>query len=263
MRVRQFRAACGASFAFLTLSIPRSKLRGASLYSCLCQAPSAGIGPLSAGLDCPGVERIAMTTSFFTSYVAIWILVLLQGLLIIALLRELAELRQHIRLGVPRNDELAVGSVVPEFAGTDGRSGRKLDIHSLNEQGGVILFLSSSCSVCRRLVRKLQEAVIQNLPPIFVWCEGGEESCAEYARHLAPKIHFLVEGAESTAVRYHVTSFPTAVVVDRNRVVRGYGHPKDVEDLKRLVVSSLDSNLAVADIEDVPQPAALSSGGVQ
>ena len=204
-----------------------------------------------------------MTNPFFASYIAIWILVLLQGLLIIALLRELAELRQIARLGAPRNDELAVGSVAPEFASTDGRSGRKLDIHSLSEQGGVFLFLSSNCSVCRRLVSKLQEAVIQNLPQIFVWCEGGEEACAEYAKRLAPKIHFLVDRAESIAERYHVTSFPTAVVIDRKRVVRGYGHPNNVEDLKRLVVSSLDSNTAVASVEDVPQSAALNSGGVQ
>lgn len=192
-----------------------------------------------------------------------WLLVLFQGLLIIALLRELAELRQLVKRGASRADELAVGSVAPQFASTDRRTGRKVDIYSLNEQGGVILFLSPNCSVCRRLVGKLQQSVIQTLPPIFVWCEARDEACAGYARQLPSEIHFLVDGAEATAARYHVSGFPTAVVVDRKRIVRGYAHPENVEDLERLVLSSLGSKTAVADFDDRPQSVAFSSGGVQ
>jgi hypothetical protein len=204
-----------------------------------------------------------MTSSLFASYIAIWLLVLFQGLIIIALLRELAELRPLAKRGATRDEELAVGSVAPHFASTDRSTGRKLDIYSVNEQGGVLLFVSPTCRVCRRLVGNLQLPVMQALPSIFVWCEGGDQACAEYARQLPSEIHFLMDGAEATAARYHVSAFPTAVVVDRNHIVRGYAHPKNVEDLKRLVVSSLGSKTVVGDFEDGAQSAAFGSGGVQ
>lgn len=180
--------------------------------------------------------------SFSASYIAIWILVLFQGLLILALLRQLAELRSLMERGAFRGeDHLPVGSPAPKFAGRDLRTGQQVGSLSLSGSGGIILFVSPKCSVCKGLAYKLRQGVTNHLPPIVVFCNGGEQGCAYFVKRLASEIHLLTEGAEQTAARYHVSGFPTAIVVDGKQKIRGYGHPENLEDLEQLVARNVDA----------------------
>lgn len=182
-----------------------------------------------------------MNFSFFASYIAIWILVLFQGLLILALLRQLAELHRLMERGVLQGeDRLLAGSRAPKFAGLDVRTGQQVGSHILNGSGGVILFLSPECVVCKSLADSLTQRAISRLPPIIVFCKGGEQGCSYFVKRLGLEIHLLREGAEETAARYHVSGFPTAIAVDGKQKIRGYGHPKNLEDLRQLLAREVD-----------------------
>jgi hypothetical protein len=194
-----------------------------------------------------------MRFGFFASYIAIWILVLFQGLLVLALLRQLAELRRLVEQGgLQGEDRLPTGSPAPEFAGFDVRSGQQVGSHSLRGLGGVILFLSSECTVCKDLAASLRQPAMNGLPPIIAFCQGGEEACARFVKRLGLEVYLLLKGAEEIAARYHVSGFPTAVVVDGKGKIRAYGHPENVEDLRRLVARSLDADSANANFEEKP-----------
>src|SRR5262245_48947149 len=98
---------------------------------------------------------------FYASYIAVWILVLFQGFMTLALLRYLQELRDLIKQtgggteeDFQEDDFLPTGSRAPEFAGFDARSRKPLGIHNLNG-GGALLFLSSECRLCRGLAESL------------------------------------------------------------------------------------------------------------
>jgi hypothetical protein len=207
-----------------------------------------------------------MRFSFFATYIAVWVLALLQGLLILALLRQLAELRRLVEQRSmhdhdDHHDEarLPIDSLAPEFTGIDISSGMEVGIHSLSAHGGVILFLSPECSMCKGLADELRRPAINDLPPIIVLCQGGKQPCAYFMDRLGGEVLLLVERVEEVAARYHVSGFPTAIVVDSRQKIRGYGHPEKIEDLRRTVERSLGPNMANADAEPTPQLAVIGS----
>jgi hypothetical protein len=96
-----------------------------------------------------------MNFGFFASYVALWALAVFQGLLMLAVLRQLAELRQLMDQGaLPNEDWLPVGSRAPEFAGQDIHSGEFVSSRLFDGRGGVILFLSPLAAACAELLRE-------------------------------------------------------------------------------------------------------------
>jgi hypothetical protein len=201
-----------------------------------------------------------MSFGFSASYIAIWAIVLFQALLIVALLRQLAELRRLLEMGgLQGEDHLPAGSAAPRFAGLDTRTGQQVGIRSLSGSGGAVLFLSPDCSVCENRVASMRQPAMIGLPPIVIFCQGGKQHCADFLKGLGSGVHLLQEGAEETAGRYGVSGFPTAVVIDANQKIRRYGHPKNVDDLRRLLARSLDANPEDADDELKPNLAVLSS----
>jgi hypothetical protein len=104
-----------------------------------------------------------MNFGFSASYVALWALVGFQGLLVLVVLRQLAELRQLVDQGtLPTEDWLPVGSQAPEFAGQDIHSGDFVS-RSPSENSSQVLLnsLETKRSVCK-FVSHGQD--LQNLP---------------------------------------------------------------------------------------------------
>jgi hypothetical protein len=190
---------------------------------------------------------------FLASYIAIWVLVFFQGLLLLALLRQLAELRRLLEQGgLQADDHLLMGTSAPEFAGLDVHSGAQVGSQNLSGSGGVILFLSPECTVCEGLADRLGQPAVNGLPPIIALCQGGRQACAGFVKRLGLEIHLVLEGAEEIAARYQVSGFPTAVVIDGKQKIRAFGHPKNVEDLTRLVARSLGVDSITADAAEKP-----------
>lgn len=180
-----------------------------------------------------------MHFSFSASYIALWALVSFQGLVTLALLQQLAKLRRFLALGGFSEDRLPEGSQAPEFANIDKRSSRQFGVRSLEGTGGVVLFLTSECLVCKGLVDKLGRFAADDLPSIIAFCHGREQGCARFAKRLGTRVRLVLDGAEETTARYQISSFPTAVVVDGERKIRGYGHPKDIEEIRDVWSRSL------------------------
>lgn len=200
---------------------------------------------------------------FHVSYIAVWVLVLFQGFLALALLRRLEELRELMKKvwgeaeeDSQEEDFLPTGSSAPEFAGVDARSGEPIGIHDL-DRGGALLFLSRECRLCRGLAESLGRYPLNGLPPIIAVCTGGNDAVAFFGRRLSEDISLVSEGAEETAKLYHISSYPALVVIGPRRIIRGYGHPNDVESLRDLLELSL--NIDPVEIEVTTQSAQMRS----
>ena len=186
---------------------------------------------------------------FYVSYIAVWVLVLFQGLLSLALLRRLEELRDLIKQAwgegseedFEEDDFLPTGGIAPEFSGFDARSGNPVGIQNLNG-GGALLFLSPECRLCRGLAESLGQYPLNGLPPIMAVCRGGDEAAMIFGKRLSEDIYLMSEGAEETAKLYHVSTYPASVVIGPARTIRGYGHPHDMENLRDLLDRSLNEN---------------------
>jgi hypothetical protein len=172
--------------------------------------------------------------SFFATYIALWIFALIQGLLLLSVLQQLTKLRHLLEQGeLPAKARLPVGSEAPEFVGTDHHTGEQVGIQNLGAQGGVILFLSPSCSVCKYLASTIGKTATEELPPILAFCSGDQEACAGLLETLGSAVQPL-DGADGSIALYHISSFPTAVVIDGDRKIRAYGFPRSVESLSEL-----------------------------
>lgn len=208
-----------------------------------------------------------MKLDFLASYIVLWVLVLFQGLLVLALLRQLAQLQRLVeRGGLLGEGWLSTGSQAPEFVGRDFRTGRHISSSDLEGRGGVLLFLSPECAICKQLANNLSLLTANGLPPVIVFCQGGEQACARLMKGLDLRVPLVCGDAEDIASRYGVQGSPTAVIVDRERKVRGYGHPANVEDLMRLLSNSLNESSGETnhtDHKERPDLAGLGPGAYQ
>jgi hypothetical protein len=171
---------------------------------------------------------------FVVSYVTLWLLALLQAALAFAILPHLVELRRLIERGsLTKGDQLPTGSPAPTFTAVDSNELVDVTERDLASQAGILLFLSPDCSVCLGLAQSIGRSDVQSLPKLIAFCDGVDISCSEIADRLRRKIPFVLQRGSEVAALYHVSGFPTAVAIDGELKIRGYGHPKDIDDLQR------------------------------
>lgn len=184
-----------------------------------------------------------MNFGFYSSYVALWIWVIFQGLLTLAIFRQIVELEKRSEEWetMPGGQSL-VGARAPKFSGVDIRSGRSINANVFDGRGGVILFLAAHCSVCRHVSRSLQDGVLESLPPILAICTGDTKGAMRLGKRLAPQIPLLLEGAQEAASIYKVSGYPTAVVLDGERRIRAHSGIGSAEELRRLVARTTAGN---------------------
>lgn len=173
-----------------------------------------------------------MSFGFIASYVALWVLVIFQGLLALALFRQVSDLGARERAGdFSVAEELEPGSLAPAFSGSDVHSGRRIDIKSLNRRGGALLFVSAHCAICRTLADSMPENASSDDPLIIMVCVGRGQSCERFARRFKKNAPLLLQSAEEIAAAYRISEVPTAVVVDGELKISVYAHPKDWNEL--------------------------------
>jgi hypothetical protein len=176
-----------------------------------------------------------MSVGFSSSYIALWALAIFQGLVVLAILQRLEKVQLLASKREISENRLPIGSQAPEFASVKHpNTNRELGVRDLAERGGMLLFLSSDCPTCKALVDRLVRFAQDSLPPIIALCQGREQSCDRFSKRLEGIVPLVVDGAADTAARYGASGFPTAVVVDRELKIRGYGHPKDVREIRDL-----------------------------
>src|SRR5438067_7226270 len=92
---------------------------------------------------------------WIVSFIALWIIVIGEGVLILLLYRQLGVLYLGSAAGVSR-DGLAVGSQAPDFTLAD-IDGQPHKLSSMRGRNILLLFGSSHCDPCRRLLPGLEE----------------------------------------------------------------------------------------------------------
>jgi methylamine dehydrogenase accessory protein MauD len=177
---------------------------------------------------------------FSGSYVALWGFVVLQGLLVLAVLRQLTELRRRMEQGALQDENwLPLGSPAPEFTGRDMSALNLISNQFLNGQGRVIVFLSPGCTSCKGLAESLESVSGYDSSAITAICNGDTESCEDFRTRLGASVHLLYDPTNEIGLRYGVSKFPTTVVVDKELKIRAYGHPQSAKDIKQLFERAL------------------------
>jgi methylamine dehydrogenase accessory protein MauD len=179
-----------------------------------------------------------MSGWWLASYAALWILVIVLGVLVVALARQVGTL--HLRMGPRGALELdeegpALGETPQPVAATDP-DGREVWIGGPGE-GQLVVFVSPGCPVCREVLPGVPAAArAGRLEPVVVTDAEEPEAVAAYAR---AGVGAVVVAGPGLGERYGVPGTPFAVVIDASGAVRAKGTVNNLEQVEGLVDTAL------------------------
>ncbi len=181
-----------------------------------------------------------MSGAWLASYIALWAVVLFQGLLIFLLLRQMGVMYLGTAQGVAR-DGLPVGERAPEFtvAGLDGRPVSLVDFRELPL---LLVFGSPNCAPCRTLAPDLNVFARERQEELRVlFLSRGE---ADDARGFASKNDLQVPVAthpdDDLPSKYRARVTPFAFLIDGEGVIRAKGLANNREHLEMLLRMASD-----------------------
>jgi methylamine dehydrogenase accessory protein MauD len=128
------------------------------------------------------MTTLGIAAAFWASYVLLWAVVALFGLLIVLMYRQfgLAFMRPRERAVMQGLD---IGKRAPAFALTDQRGlDRHVGFKSAASDGPTVLvFALPTCDICARLARDLVNLPAETPQTRFVWIDGATERPARRA----------------------------------------------------------------------------------
>jgi peroxiredoxin len=173
---------------------------------------------------------------FVTAFIALWVVVVLQGLVVVGLVRELSDLRRLAMAGkLPQR--IRIGAQAPRIQGVYSRANVSVDSTDLLGWELVVLFLSADCRICRRLadgVRTLGPGPRQR----FIAICRSRADAQPFVDALATDVPVLLDEDGSLHTAFGVTGSPVAFVLDGEGRVRGSGSPQHAGELEELIVVS-------------------------
>lgn len=155
---------------------------------------------------------------FFSSYVILWVIVIIQGFVFVELLRQVGELRFGSgRIKIP---SVKIGTPFPNLVGHWADTGDE-DVwfrRTTQEDSALVFVLSVGCSPCLSLAHQLGESAI-NIPFTVILVGGSDGQATRFisATGLRPAdVVIDVEKKTSTMIGIEMT--PTVLVV-RDRII--------------------------------------------
>src|ERR687894_1839089 len=186
-----------------------------------------------------------MSTLFFVSYVALWLLLLSMGVLVLLLYRHFGVMSLGTLEGVQR-DGLTIGSVAPAISGVTA-AGQDTSWQPKRGQPQLLLFAAPDCEPCAAVlphVERLAGAVDGGLG-IAAVVPGPRDEVARFVERYRPPFPCLAEDGSGAFTRYKVRVTPFGFIVGSDGRVLAKGLCGDKIRLRVL--------LEAADLGDIAE----------
>jgi methylamine dehydrogenase accessory protein MauD len=175
-----------------------------------------------------------MNAAFFTSYVALWILVVLQTVVVVVAIRQIGVL--HLRLGGRGAMALSagppIGQSAPSFVGLD-IDGKPVESPWNAGKSSLLVFVSPGCGACPEVIpsiRAIRRSDRRHVEILLISATPGDGN-VEFAR----KSHCPVIVDSDLVSAYSIDAMPYAMAIDRDGVVRAKGIVNQIEHLEGLL----------------------------
>lgn len=176
-----------------------------------------------------------MSGVWLASYIALWAIVLFQGVVIFVLLRQLGVIYLGTAQGVA-NDGLDVGHAAPDFSLTK-LDGSSVSLSSFQAKPLILIFGSPTCAPCRGLIPDLNAFArdrANELGVLFL-SRGDEESARRLADELSIEVPVASHPDEKLPDAYEARVTPFGFLVDEQGVIRAKGLANNREHLELLL----------------------------
>src|SRR3712207_6524768 len=192
-----------------------------------------------------------MSTLFYVSYAALWVLLLTIGVLVLLLYRHFGVMSLGTLEGVQR-DGLAIGAVAPPISGVTA-AGQETVWQPKRGQPQLLLFAAPDCEPCATVlphVERLARAVNGDLG-IAAAAPGPRDEGARFVERYRPPFACLDEDGSGAFTRYRVRVTPFGFIGGAEGHVLAKGFCGDQVRLRRLLEAADLPDIARA----VPAPA--------
>jgi len=178
-----------------------------------------------------------MSVYLSASYILMWILVIVQTLVIFALARHV------YRWGTPRqyndryveDDDMPVGRAAPEFSVQHAVTRRVTGSDQLKGQRLVILFVTTTCSICKKLVAELLRAK-SNTRGLIVYCDGSGRGCRSKFDAAMGELPIFIKKDVDLVSLFELRRLPAAVAVDETWTIQAYSFSTDPRGVLQLLL---------------------------
>lgn len=199
----------------------------------------------------PKLGESLMPSLEFVSQVLLWIVVVVQGIFILALARQIGILHQRYASSGARvmNVGLNIGETAPTLEVQDINN-RHVSLGVERGKRTLLFFISTGCSVCGSLMphlKSLNRSEGKNLEIKLIAFGTAPDAGKKYALE-----HSLSDGnipfviSDDLSFRYRVTLAPYGIVVDEAGIIRAKGLVNSYFDLESLLTAE---ELGVRSIE--------------
>lgn len=176
-----------------------------------------------------------MSGFFWTSYVVLWLVLILQAFALLEFTRQIASLRNTLTASGIRADAIPSGSSLPPLVGrrwVDGKAAVWSDY--LNSETGALVFLSSRCVSCDALAAELGKTRLGDTNMVVIIQGTRDEVGALVSRAALDPMLVVFDTDGDTADLVGVSSRPAALTV-RNGVIGIGGSVQRIDQISMLL----------------------------
>lgn len=178
-----------------------------------------------------------MTDPWIVAFVALWLLVVVIGLLVLGALRRIVPILERLESYTPPVSVDALprglprGTRIPEFE-AERAGGGQFGTSDLRGSPSFVLFLSEECRPCARFIRDLARDRVPELGGKLVVVADNASLAHQFAP--AQGLTVLVQRDREIADVFESNVTPHAFALDADAMVLGGGTPNDWTRLRHL-----------------------------
>ncbi|HEX6864592.1 MAG TPA: redoxin domain-containing protein [Thermoanaerobaculia bacterium] len=166
-----------------------------------------------------------MSLPFLSSYVALWVLVILQGLVLLALVRMVHELRNNAASFNVGGQSTAALKPAPPFQAT-ALDGTRVTSEDFPGRLTALLFVSPTCTSCTTTLHEMRALHFKAQGNVVVICRASRYDSMRLAQaHKLDGLPVIADEDDSLSRLYRVTTVPMAVLINGSGKIQSYGYP--------------------------------------
>jgi methylamine dehydrogenase accessory protein MauD len=188
-----------------------------------------------------------LTGLWLVSYVVLWVLVVILGLLLIGVLRQLGLLQGQRELpaaapaaAIPtvENDGPSIGTRIPDLvAPTVNGFGAVALATPENEGSTLLMFMSPMCETCQHVVEPLNalaEDAVRAVRPVVIM-RADEQACRAFLSVFPLRLPTICDSDRTITMGFDVHGTPLGLLYDEHGTLTRKGLVMDHDDLLALL----------------------------
>jgi peroxiredoxin len=163
-----------------------------------------------------------MSSVFYVSYGALWVLLVFQSLVVVGLVRTVGSSARAA--GPPTGAARLLNKKAPAFTAVDIFGDPAGSVEFAGRRTA-LLFVSRSCPACTLTLDEMSALKAKASDSVVVVCESSHEECVELAEAHELDVPVVADEDLGIGRLFEVSSYPTAVLIDEEGRIRSFGHP--------------------------------------